>query len=203
MLPTEKFAILEQVEPEHRVARARLVDQEGGEAEHPGRQGAARGQAGPPQAGLLDQSEHHAAEAQHAQECSGYVDPARRSGRRTRRDGFHDQAQTGDHEWHVDHEDPAPRRDVQDQSGDERTERPGDRSPRRPRPDRRTALLRREGGDDHGQRARCEQRSRDALERPEGDEGPNGWRDRAQQGGQAEPAHAQREHPPLAEDVAQ
>jgi hypothetical protein len=41
------------------------------------------------------------------------------------------------------------------------------------------------------------------AERPEGDEGPNGWRDRAQQGGQAEPAHAQREHPPLAEDVAQ
>ena len=120
---------------------ARLVDQERGEQEHAADQRAAHRRVRPAQPRLLDQREHRTAETQHAQHRTDHVNPALRGVAGRLQGPPWDQPQARDHQRHVDHEDPPPRRDVQDHSGDERAERPGDRSPCRPGADRRAALL--------------------------------------------------------------
>jgi len=84
-----------------------------------------------------------------------------------------------------------------------RTDHGGNRRPCRPRADRRTALVGGEGGDDDRQRARGQQRPERALQRTARDEQLDGRRDRAQARDDAEARNPDREHPPLAEDVAE
>ena len=115
---------LEQVEAQHRVARAGLVDQERGEQEHTPDQGAAHRRVRPPQTRLLDQGEHRPAEPQHAEHRTDHVDPPPGLGGPRGGNRFQDQPQARDHQRHVDHEDPPPRRHVENDPSDERTRAP-------------------------------------------------------------------------------
>ena len=203
-VPDREVSALEQVQPQHRVARARFVEEERGEQEHAADQRAAHRQA----------STSRAAAARSAR-TPFRRDPARTARRRRHPPcaGGGGAASTGpplaishrqrDHQRQIDDEDPAPRGDVQDHSGDERAERPGDRSPCRPRPDRGprsrsgkvATITASELGVSSAPAIPCNARNATSN--------ADRWRDRAQQRRGAEAAHAEREHPPLPEDVAQ
>ena len=129
---------------------------------------------------LADQREHRTGEpehGQHARRASRGAPAARapaRLGTATATSAERDQ-----HERHVDGEDPAPRGGVDEPAAGQRPDHHRDPRPRRPGADRGAALVGREGGDDHRQRARRQQRAEHALQRAAGDQHLDRRRERA------------------------
>ena len=88
-------------------------------------------------------------------------------------------------------------------AADQRADDHADGAPGRPRAHRLAALVAREGHDDHRQRRGRQQRPADALERAAQHQELDRGRHRAQDRGHPEADQPGREHPPLAQDVAQ
>ena len=95
------------------------------------------------------------------------------------------------------------RRDVDEPAAGQRADDHRDAAPRRPRADRRAALVGREGRDDDGQRARGQQRAEDALQGAPRDQHLDRRGQRADHAHDAEAGHADGEDPPLAVEVAE
>ena len=204
MFPAEKLRRRKSASGNIGSRVAGLVRNEAHEQRHAENERDDHGRAAPAQARLLDQREHRPAETQRAEQAAEEVD---RSGTLASRRGFwddrKDQRHADEDERQVDEEDHTPRGDLQELAPGERAKHRGDPSPSGPAADRGTALGLAEGGDDHRQRARREQRTGHPLQRPRRDQRPDRWRQRAQQRGDTEPADAEREDPPLAVQVAQ
>ena len=89
-----------------------------------------------------------------------------------------------DREREVDQEDPPPRRVVDEQPADQRSERRGDAAEARPGADGPAPVLRAERSLDHRQAAGCEERAADALQHPGRDQHLGVRRQAAHQGRQ-------------------
>jgi hypothetical protein len=198
-----EVARAEEAERQHRVGRAALVANEGDEQRGAAQAGHVHDRVPEAMRRLLDQREHGPGEAEPDEQRAEGVDALR--GRHA--DGLgHRRAQERERredERHVDGEDPAPRREVDQQAAPERPDHRRDPGPRRPRPDRRAALLGRERRADDGQRGGDEQRARDPLQRARRHQQLRGRRERAQHRGDAEPRQPDGEDQPPAEQVAE
>ncbi len=199
-----EVAPAEQREWQHRVAGPRLEQREQAEQARAGDHRQQHSRARPAQAWLLDQREHRSAQPSRAQCRPREIDPPRlRVTRLAGRDHHQDQRHACDHQRDVHQEDPAPRGERQQLAARQRAEHAGDRTPRRPAADRPAALGLREGVDDHRKRARYQQRPRHTLHRPCGHQHPDRRRQRARHRGDPKARHAEREHAPLAKQVAE
>ena len=155
----------EQPQRQHRVGRAGLVDHERGQQRQPRDQRDDDLGRAPARARLADEREHRSRQPERAQ---GRADDVQARGPQLASVGRHGHAHDdhgGDHEGHVDGEDPAPGGDVDEPAPEQRPDDERDAAPRRPRADRRAALLGREARDDDRQRARGQQRAEHALQR--------------------------------------
>ena len=103
----------------------------------------------------------------------------------------------------VDPEDDAPGQKVDEKAAERRAEGGGDRRCRRPRADRTTAHLLREGRRDDGERLRHEQRRPDALHHARDDQRADGRGERAGNRGKHEQANAENEDQSAAGAVAE
>ena len=192
----------EEPELEHRVGGTALVPEEERKRDDADGQRDEDHRARPAVAGLLDQREHESPQAESAEAGAERVDVPSRDPA-TARDGGPDQRQGAEDEGRVQREDPTPGDLVDDPASREGAGDRGDRAPSRPGPDRRAPFGRRERGDDDRKRARRHQCSGRALERTRADQHAHRRRERAGERQRTERRHAEREHAPLAVDVAQ
>ena len=114
---------------------------------------------------LLDQGEHGPGEPERAEHAAEHVDAGPGAGRLRRGTATSTSAERGEHERHVDQEDPAPGAERDEPAADERADHERDPGPGRPGADRGAALLALEGRRDRRERRRGEQRARDPLQR--------------------------------------
>src|SRR5207244_7146033 len=124
----------------------------------------------PPEPRLLDEPEDGSPEAEDAEDGADEVHAHPLVARLSPRHDREDERERDRDERQVDEKDPAPRRYAEEPAAEERPDHGRDPAPRRPRADRGPALLALEGGRDHRERARRQQRAGDPLHGPRADE---------------------------------
>ena len=167
----------EQVQVEHRMRCVRLPQHERAEQRDADDPRAEDERIAPAPQRLRDERQDRARQPERAQHRADDVHPRARLRRAADLDPAR-QRQRHEDEGHVDGEDRAPRRDVDEPPADERADDERDPAPRRPGADRRAALVTRERRDDERERARRQQRAERALQRPAEDEHADRRRER-------------------------
>ena len=202
-LATREVADAEEAEVEHRVAGARLVEQEEREAGDAGDQRHPDQRVAPAVGRLLDQGEDRAAEARGREPDPGPVDAAKGIGIAALLDRAQGEHHGDRDQRQVDPEDRPPGEQPDQGAAAGRPEHGRDPGPGGPGADRLAALGALEGGGDDRQRARHQQRPGDPLQGPGADQELDRGRDRAEHRGGAEGDQPGDEHPPTPELVAE
>ena len=204
MFANEKLRRREEAQRQHRLRRSALPPDEHGEHGDAAEEGEQDQRVAPAAARLLDQREHRSGETDRAEQPSDHVDlGATRSGRFLAGDGVGDQRARDDRERHVDEEDPAPGRVLDEPAAAERPDHERDAGPGRPGADRGAAFLAAERRRDHGQAGRGEDRPRGALQAAREDQRGAVGRGGAEDRGEPERRDPDQEEPPGAEEVTE
>ena len=160
---------LEQVEPQHRVGRALLVDDERPKRDDTAEKRNDDHRAPPPESGLLNEPEDDSGQPEGAQGGADKVDSTLHRWRiRNSGPGEH---QRDEDERDVDREDPAPGRLVHKQAAHKWSDNDCDSAPRGPRSNRGTTFALRERCGDERQRARRQKCPCNPLQRPSCNQG--------------------------------